>query len=1006
MCVDYRALNKLTVKNGYPLPRIQELVDTIGQSMVLSKIDLTSGYWQVRMGEMSIPKTAFNTVFGKFEFLAMPFGLSNAPATFQTMMNARLQPYLMKFCVVYLDDILIFSRTREEHYEHITKILEVLEREELYAKPNKCIFAQEQLEFCGHIVGRGTVVPVPQKVKVVEDWPQPRNVHEVRQFLGLATYYRRYVRDFARIAAPLHELLKETDEELKKKRFRPIKWTPACNVAFKDLKRALTANPVLTQPDPTKPYIIETDASEWAVGYVLLQVGEDGKLHPIAFDGRKLNQAELNYPTHEKELLAIKEALRTWERYIDNGHTVTIVTDHETLQYLGTTTVYSKRLARWISEFQQYDLKIKYRKGSEAIVPDAISRRPDFVGKGPANKAQDDSVRRWLSTFQGELSALLGLSEQDWLAATIQYLKDGTVPESEKMQRAVEKHARDLRLEKTRIGTGRGEQTEETLVYIRDGTSVPYLEVPFRRPLVERMHEEFGHLGHPGLLGVVGARAWWPSLKDDIQAQVHLCKNCQVSQGAKKHLEREQAQRLTSKGIRPFERWGIDCIGRLPATPNGNRWIITAIDYATGWPVARAVPDATAEEIAKFIHEEIYLNCGAPVELVSDNGPNLLAPAVALYMNILKTKHRTTTPYHPRTNGKCENLNGTLGRMLTKYLMGKPTRLWDEYLPQTLFATRVHEHTTMGRSPFYMLYGVEPRIPSDPNEPLGTDKIEDWQERIQRVTHARSKANELLLNRAIRTQKIHDLAVTKTSFTKGDWVLVRNESPTKFQSKWFGPYKVLSAHPLGTYRLEEPNGRILRNLINGARMVEANVDDPEELWSSGALARALKRKGLELTPAIEVQKIVDGVEPLPVSYDELSSLTRKEWLAEMKQRGISLQEGEEPDAVDALQKIHAKSKSKKKKEQTSQTFVSKAPRRRGRPARKRKDAEDRVVEDAPPETSASVFEESDGSSSEGEYRAEVEDVPLTTRCTRGDARKSRVSEKPFAVVITSNKNGG
>jgi hypothetical protein len=330
----------------------------VGPAKYLTKIDLLSGYWQVRMGESSIQKTAFNTIFGKYEFLSMPFGLANAPATFQTLINSVLAPYLGRFCVVYLDNILVFSRTWEEHKEHIRTILAALQRNKLFAKGSKYMFGKRELEFCGHIIGRGYARPMPAKIEVIREWPRPKNVHDVRAFLGLATYYQKYVQDFAKIAAPLHELLKEKDESLRRRKYREVVWNAQCEIAFEQLKGALTTAPLLKIIEPWKHFRIETDASEWAIGMVLGQEDDNSKWHPVAFDSRKLNNAERNYPTQEKELLAIKEALRLWNHYLKNGTTTEVLTDHESLKYLATTRVYSKRLVRWIEEFQAYDLAI------------------------------------------------------------------------------------------------------------------------------------------------------------------------------------------------------------------------------------------------------------------------------------------------------------------------------------------------------------------------------------------------------------------------------------------------------------------------------------------------------------------------------------------------------------------------------------------------------------------------------------------------------------------------
>jgi hypothetical protein len=270
MCIDYRALNAVTKKNGYPLPRIQECLDLVGKARFLSKLDLTQGYYQIRIDPKDSEKTAFNTREGKFEFLAMPFGLSNAPATFQTLMNRILRKYIGVFVIVYLDDILIFSNTLDEHLQHLTTVLEILQQNELYAKPSKCIFGVSELEFCGHLVGNGIVRPLRSKVATIRNWPVPTNVHEVRQWLGLSGYYRRFIRKYAQIAVPLFDLLKESDADLRKKKYRKITWTAACEQAFQELKDRLTSDPVLLQPDTTKAFYIETDVSEWAIGCTLL----------------------------------------------------------------------------------------------------------------------------------------------------------------------------------------------------------------------------------------------------------------------------------------------------------------------------------------------------------------------------------------------------------------------------------------------------------------------------------------------------------------------------------------------------------------------------------------------------------------------------------------------------------------------------------------------------------------------------------------------------------------
>ena len=312
----------------------------------------------------------------------MPFGLANAPATFQTMMNRILREFIANgFVIVYLDDILIFSQSLKEHCEHLRKVCEALRSHKLYAKPSKVILAVHELEFCGHLVGNGKLQPLRSKVQIVLDWPVPTNVHEVRQFLGLVTYYRRFIQGFAKICVPLFDLLREADAELRKKKFRRIIWVATCQLAFDTLKRALTKAPILLQPDTTQPFIIETDASEWAIGCVLKQRDPStDKLHPVAFDGRKLSPAEINYPVHEKELLAIKYALQIWRIYVDNGHTTVIFTDHESLKYLrnyAETVETVSTMGRRIRRIYIYIILFDVRFGSLS----GPCRRSHYLGK-------------------------------------------------------------------------------------------------------------------------------------------------------------------------------------------------------------------------------------------------------------------------------------------------------------------------------------------------------------------------------------------------------------------------------------------------------------------------------------------------------------------------------------------------------------------------------------------------------------------------------------------------
>ena len=886
MCIDYRLLNNVTKKDGYPLPRIQDCLDSIGKAKYLSKIDLTSGYWQIEVNEHSIPKTAFNTRSGKYEFLTMPFGLTNAPATFQRIMNEALRDLTHRYVIVYLDDIVIYSDSAEEHEAHLQEVFRRLDKAGLYAKPSKCKIGVSELEFCGHIVGNGKCRPMADKITMITSWPQPRNVHEVRQFLGLASYYRRFIKSFARIAAPLSDLLIEPDERLRKQRFRSIRWNARCAYAFKELKRLLSSEPVLQQIDDSNPFQIETDCSEWALGCVLLQEDEDSKWHPVAYEGRKLKDAELNYPIHEKELLAIKHALRTWGAYISNGTRTKVLTDHESLKYLQTTRTPSKRLARWIDEFSEFDLDIKYRKGSEAIVPDAISRRPDFVGKGAANEAwvPEAAVTATLAALQSTpLDA-----DYLWESAMCQYAQHQAIEKVDLDLQALVLAEKDRDLFR---------YLDERLYREIEGKYLaPFIAQSFRDRFIEYYHEEYGHFSGRAMLGVCQARGWWEGMEKDITEFAQHCSTCQHFQRQRKH--RETPHHQVRLNARPFEKWAIDLVGPLPPTLHGNRWIITAIDFATGWPLAKATSDATAEQVGDFLFE-IYTTYGAFSELLSDNGTNLTAEMIEWYLNRIGTKHRYTTAYHPQTNGKVERFNGVLGMTISKLLMNKPIVAWDEILPSALFACRIKAHTESRISPFKLIYGLEPRVRGTDEDFDKSNVDADFEQRFETLHTARHAANKLLLERAIRSQKLRTTYLQKTdlSFEEGSWVLLENPMKQKLHATYLGPFRILRKRFFGTYTLETDDGRVLKKLVHGSRLIRLNAhsDDIKTLMVSAfrkvhgrtEKSDAIPRETLREASNEVIQLLDEYEDELPPSYKELSLMSRKEFEDQEKKKTLS-----------------------------------------------------------------------------------------------------------------------
>jgi hypothetical protein len=360
LCVDYQPLNAVTVRNKYPLPRIDVLFDQLARAKVFSKIDLRSGYHQIKIRPCDVPKTAFSTHYGLYEFLVMSFGLTNAPAYFMYLMNSMFMIEPDKFVVVFIDDILIYSKNEKVHAKHLRIVLQRLRDHKLYAKFSKCEFWLNSVKFLGHTISKDGISVDPSKVQEVMDWKPPKFVHQIRSFLGLAGYYRRFISDFSRIAKPMTELLKKGVKFV---------WSKACEKAFHTLRQHLTSAPVLVQPDNSKPFEVFCDASGTGLGCVLMHEGR-----VIAYASWALRPHEINYPTHDLELAAVVHALKIWRHYL-MGNCCNIFTDHKSLKYIFTQSELNMRQRRWLELIKDYDLEVYYHLGKANVVADALSRK-------------------------------------------------------------------------------------------------------------------------------------------------------------------------------------------------------------------------------------------------------------------------------------------------------------------------------------------------------------------------------------------------------------------------------------------------------------------------------------------------------------------------------------------------------------------------------------------------------------------------------------------------------
>lgn len=771
-CVDYRKLNKLTKKDAYPIPFISTILDKLRNARYLSSLDIKSAYWQVPIEPSSREYTAF-TIAGRglYHFKRMPFGLTNSPATWQRLIDRVLGPEMEPNVFVYLDDIIIATETFEQHLKIVEEIFVRLVKAGLTLSQEKCRFCLPELKYLGYVVNQRGLHVDPGKVKAIADISPPKTVSEVRRVIGMASWYRKFIPGFASLIAPMTALLHKKN---------PWCWTPECERSFKQLKDCLISAPVLSCPDFTMPFYVQTDASAYGIGAVLFQEHSDGE-HVICYLSRSLSRAEKNYSVTERECLAVIYAVEKLRCYLE-GYKFTVLTDHHSLVWLNNMKEPKGRLARWVLRLQQFDYDIVHRRGVDNVVPDVLSRSVPEINLIRVNQDVKDKWYLKMISLVNERP----LKYPTWRVDNHKLFKYVSLPYPE----------------------------------LREESDHWKLVVPKeQRPAILRENHDATTSGHAGIYKTyerLKTRYYWPKMSADVTNYVRRCPVCLVHKSEKK----KPAGLMGSRPhiTKPWQMICIDLVGPLPRSTQGFMNILVVSDYFTKFPVFFALRQATASSVTKYIEDQIFLMFGVPEFIICDNGVQFRSREFAEMCEGYHTKILYNAAYHPQAN-PVERVNGVLKTMLASYVSDNH-RQWDKLLQKVGCAIRTGTHEATGMTPYFVNFGREHVVSGNHYaQPtfLETARTDNEESPIvpKNLKNVFADVRRRLERAAKRAKSRYDLRRRPTSYAIGSQVYRRNYAlsnaaqniTAKLLPKYLGPFIIKRKLSPLSYELADKDGR-------------------------------------------------------------------------------------------------------------------------------------------------------------------------------------------------------
>ena len=788
-CVDFTSLNKVTKKDAYPIPLIRDIFDQLHGATIFSTLDLKSGFHQLPLHPDDQEKSAFCSHRGLFHWTRMPMGLSNASQMFQRAMEIVFKGLIGTICMLYIDDIVVYSKNEDEHVEHLEKMFARLRECNLKLNPKKCVFGLEEVKLLGYIVSANGLKADSDKVAAITRMQAPQNVNETRSFLGMTGYYRTCIQDYAHIAEPLVEL---TCKNIR------YEWTSKHQEAFDLLKKALTTEQVMAHPQTDKPYLLYTDACDYAIGAILCQKDELGVERPIVYLSKQLSATQRRWATIEKEAYAVVHALKQLRPYLWGAEYKTY-TDHKPLTCLFTKDMNNTKIQRWSVLLAEYNCKVEYHKGKLNVRADMLSRI-----------RQNDELATFDVNYWQLGDPLPELPEDDQ-QPDIYGLDLRTVAQQQREMKEWTEH--DNEDSPFEIINGLLYSTRRPFKFAPDHPRL-VLPMPQREEVVRRAHLDVGHMAVVKTMRKVQEAFAWTSMKSDIRQQLQRCPTCIAHA---KHQPRAPMGEMPI-ATAPVQIVAMDLVGPMVKTPEGNQYLLTIVDHCTGWAEAYPIPSKTSREVWKKLTQMYFPRHGYPDVMINDQGLEFGAKALREYLEAVGIDQRRTSSYNPQANGKCERFNGTLKQIISR-LVNNSRSNWEDKLGPALMAYNNAVSDATGHTPFYLQYGRRARLPL--SRLMRKDTHED--ERLQHLADALRQASEATRNarqyNRARLERQANMGIVRI----GDTVVIKAAEPLTLTSKWDPQWQVTKIRNKVVWVTHQQLGKQKVLNINKIRVVDPNI---------------------------------------------------------------------------------------------------------------------------------------------------------------------------------------